>query len=153
MRPTLALAAITLALTGVAVTSGPASAKTVILSPGTYTLAQMDLGHITDTLDLTASAGITTFVLTGGDTITFAVRNGSTPAGGTTNPDYMVKAGDAGGNFINLFQSTPGAGQVVTIVGAAIPEPATWAMVLLGVGLIGGGLRMSASGSETSSPA
>jgi hypothetical protein len=32
---------------------------------------------------------------------------------------------------------------VQTLSIAAVPEPATWAMVLLGVGMIGGGLRMA----------
>ena len=35
----------------------------------------------------------------------------------------------------------------------SIPEPATWAMVLLGVGLMGAGLRMSARGKEGASSA
>jgi hypothetical protein len=36
---------------------------------------------------------------------------------------------------------------------APIPEPATWAMVMLGVGLMGAGLRLSARGKAVSAAA
>ena len=81
MRPTSALAAITLALTAIAGASGPAAAEAVTFIPGSYSLAQSDLGHPVDTLDLTVSGGIATFVLTGIDNATFAVPDMSTPAG------------------------------------------------------------------------
>ena len=47
---------------------------------------------------------------------------------------------------ILTFSSTDPAGNsygpVIGDVAVAIPEPASWAMMLLGVGMIGGGLRM-----------
>jgi hypothetical protein len=182
MRPTSALAAITLALTAIAGASGPAAAETVIFNTGTYSLAKMDLGHPVDTLDLSVSAGMAMFVISGEDNATFTAPDMFTEAGGATNPNILVNgtsvsgswnatefpfitfwstssnggltigsgAGDQGANFINLFQSSPGTGQVFSILATAIPEPATWAMVLLGVGLIGGGLRLSARSKEAS---
>ncbi|HXQ17554.1 MAG TPA: PEPxxWA-CTERM sorting domain-containing protein [Caulobacteraceae bacterium] len=188
MRPTSALAAITLALSGVGLTSGAAAAEVVSFIPGTYSLAQSNLGPAVDTLDLTVSSGVATFVLTGLDNATFSVPEMSTPAGGgTTNPYYMVdgthvtgswdktifpfitfwstplqggftigsQPGESGRNVVDVFQSTQGTGQVFAfgVVAQSIPEPATWAMVLLGVGLIGGGLRLNARGKEVSSAA
>jgi fibro-slime domain-containing protein len=36
-----------------------------------------------------------------------------------------------------------GANLLIGVAGAAVPEPATWAMMLMGVGMIGAGLRMA----------
>jgi hypothetical protein len=184
MRPTSALAAITLALTAIAGASGPAAAETVIFNTGTYSLAKMDLGHPVDTLDLSVSAGMAMFVISGEDNATFTAPDMFTQAGGAINPNILVNGtsvsgswnatefpfitfwstasnggltigsgvGDQGANFINLFQSSPGTGQVFSVLTSVsgIPEPATWAMLVLGVGLIGGGLRVSARSKEAS---
>jgi hypothetical protein len=79
---------------------------------------------------------------------------------------------DAGGQEINIYNATGGCCSVVypggfplgeTLAGSsnntggdhgtfslvAIPEPATWAMMLLGAGMIGGGLRMARRKSDT----
>lgn len=46
---------------------------------------------------------------------------------------------DVGSNLVNLFQSSDGTGQVFSISG--VPEPATWLMMLAGLGLAGAALR------------
>jgi hypothetical protein len=43
--------------------------------------------------------------------------------------------GDLGFNYIDLFESDVGSGQVFTVSG--IPEPATWATMLVGLGAVG----------------
>jgi hypothetical protein len=188
MRLTSALTAVALSVTGIAAMPVPAAAEAVTFIPGSYSLAQSDLGPPVDTLDLTVSGGIATFVLTGLDNATFAVPDMSTPAGGgTTNPYYMVdgasvtgswdktvfpfitfwdtsldggftigsQPGESGRNLVDVFQSAPGTGQVFAfgVSAQSIPEPATWAMVVLGVGLMGAGLRMNARSKEGASSA
>lgn len=49
-------------------------------------------------------------------------------------------------NFAVRYQSISGAGQVTSAVGrpitpGAVPEPETWAMMILGMGLVGGAMR------------
>ena len=44
---------------------------------------------------------------------------------------------DSGPNLVNLFQSTPGTGQVYTYV----PEPAVWALMLAGFAGLGAAVR------------
>ena len=61
-------------------------------------------------------------------------------AGGYSQ-DFSVGAGGTNGNFFvfddNLGDNSGG----ITLSIAAIPEPATWAMMILGFGVIGGALR------------
>ncbi len=50
-----------------------------------------------------------------------------------------TEIGDTGSNRVNLFESNIGTGQVYTLSG--VPEPAAWALMLTGFGLLGGALR------------
>ena len=56
----------------------------------------------------------------------------------------------------DIFSDNTGALQInVTGIGVAggVPEPATWAMMLLGVGLVGAGLRVSRQKNEAAAGA
>ncbi len=46
-------------------------------------------------------------------------------------------------DIIPTSDTASGTGALVTTFNSAVPEPTTWAMLLLGVAIIGGGLRMA----------
>lgn len=50
-----------------------------------------------------------------------------------------LEIGPDGAFYVTQFSASPGTGQVLRI--AQVPEPASWAMLILGFGLIGGALR------------
>jgi len=56
---------------------------------------------------------------------------------------YTGTAADAGQQlYVVLFSGNSGQADFDD-VSVSVPEPATWAMMLLGVGMIGAGLRMA----------
>lgn len=111
--------------------------QSVNLAPGKYVLT-FDLGssNLYGTPDgLTASAGLTsqtfTSTLTGKsnwepESLAFTVAG--------AGPTVLTFAGASGDAYIGLDN--------VALTGG-VPEPAAWTMMLLGVGLIGGGLRLA----------
>jgi hypothetical protein len=66
---------------------------------------------------------------------------------GIANPFYNVFANGGGGSLGISFADGGTYNNNNAIIGTlsvtAVPEPATWAMTLLGVGMIGAGLRLS----------
>jgi hypothetical protein len=66
---------------------------------------------------------------------------------GVTNPFYNVFANGGGGSIGISFADGQTYNNNNAIIGqlsvTAVPEPATWAMTVLGVGMIGAGLRLS----------
>ena len=66
---------------------------------------------------------------------------------GVTNPFYDVFANGGGGSIGISFAGGQTYNLDNSIIGqlsvTAVPEPATWAMTVLGVGMIGAGLRLS----------
>lgn len=94
------------------------------------------LGHVVNNIPLnlgSVSAGSYYAVISG-----FTTLNGIDPA----KPQKYV---------IQLFadQIPPPIDPIDPIDPGLVPEPATWAMILMGVGLIGGGLRRQARSRQT----
>jgi hypothetical protein len=82
-----------LSVWGFAVPVQVAQAITVNFDPGTYFLSDTHLGAPIDTLVVTVSGGVASFVLTGADNYTFSVPSPSTPTGtvdGTHNDPYYL---------------------------------------------------------------
>jgi hypothetical protein len=163
----------------------PAKAERITFIPGTYDLAETNLGPPIDTLVVSISGGIADFTLSGANTATFAVQNNSTPTGDVSGvpgiPYYSVASivsaswsasdypylvfwptrhdggftvgtypGAAGTNLFNLFQSTEGAGQVFTVT---VPEPSTWALMLVGFAALGLAVRRNSTRGRSSAVA
>lgn len=59
--------------------------------------------------------------------------------GGLDTPTGL-EIGTDGAFYVSTFSPVPGAGQVMRIA-EVVPEPATWAMLILGFGLVGGAMR------------
>ncbi len=59
-------------------------------------------------------------------------------SGGFTVGDQV---GDHGHNLFNLFKAADSRGQVYGFGTLAVPEPATWSLILVGFGVIGANLR------------
>jgi hypothetical protein len=92
------------------------------------------------------TTGWNTLAATGLTAADFTEFDFATDSFGTANPDFS-----GGPMLFGLTQSfqNPGAFSAtaiydpLTITIDAVPEPSTWAMLLMGVGLVGGGLRES----------
>jgi hypothetical protein len=97
-----------------------AAAPVVTFVPGTYSLAYSEYGPAVDTLAVTVSGGVASFVLSGDDTATFSVPDMSTPAGlvyfGGPNPYYLsaslpAVSFDATANpYLSFFSTLDGGG-------------------------------------------
>jgi hypothetical protein len=77
-----------------------------------------------------------------GSPVTFALSNGHSFTQASTGSGYVVS------NLFHVDESTPFTSVLVTssdfvLNVAGVPEPATWAMMLFGVGMIGAGLRIA----------
>lgn len=114
--------------------------------PGAYAFsANVGLADVTPT-----GVTITTFFTVGGTT-TFEptdelTANGFSGGGGFFELPPLFTAGDNLGFLIGndgdyRYDSTSLALDVTSTTIAAVPEPATWAMMMLGFGMIGFGLR------------
>ena len=151
-------------IAGMSLIGGTAQADTVTFIPGTYYLAESNLGTSVDTLVVSISGGVADFTLTGTDNATFTVPNLATPLGlqfgdspyfaappvtaswdlstypyltfwATPNDGGFTAGsvpGDTGSNFINIYQSTDGTGQVFSLLNTT-PLPSSWTMMLAGL--------------------
>lgn len=57
---------------------------------------------------------------------------------------FLINAGDEYGFYVNTVDNVVGRGNIAVLSNAfatAVPEPATWAMMLLGFGMIGAAVR------------
>lgn len=59
---------------------------------------------------------------------------------------FYLEDSEAGYNFVDSFTAAPVP--AATPVAAAVPEPATWGMMILGMGMMGGVLRRRVRASE-----
>jgi len=151
--------------------TGAQAVETVNFVPGVYSLAESNLGPVADTLTVTVSGGVASFVLAGADNATFSVPDGVTPSGGGANPDYQISAfpittswdpsvytyltfwstassggvtaGDqAGDQGTNLFNTFQSTvGTGQVFTVSGVPEPGAWALMITGFGLAGLALR------------
>jgi hypothetical protein len=97
-----------------------AAAPVVTFVPGTYSLAYSEYGPAVDTLAVTVSGGVASFVLSGDDTATFSVPDMSTPDGlvyfSGPNPYYLSASlpsvsFDATANpYLSFFSTLDGGG-------------------------------------------
>jgi hypothetical protein len=145
-----------------AILSVPAKAETVTFVSGSYVLSD-SFGGIPSETAVVKSDGITaTFTLTGEFIGSFTVPDSSTPSGNyvSVNPYYTgsfsgepfvtfyttefsagfslgEQPGDIGINLIDQFPTagTLDGGQMFTV--SDVPEPSTWAMLILGFAGIG----------------
>ncbi len=81
------------------------------------------------------------YVVPSDPTVEFNLFSNNLPISATSSNNGVFDNADLG-----VFDSAAGISQGVeagTLTIAAVPEPATWAMMLLGVGAIGAGLRMA----------
>jgi hypothetical protein len=152
---------------------GAQAAETVTFIPGTYSLAETNLGSPVDTLVVTVSAGTASFVLSGADNATFTLPDSSTPTGGGGNPYYLISSSGGSASWDTtsfpylVFWSTPSdggltadavsddsgpsdfnlfqstAGTGQVFTVSGVPEPAAWTMMLVGVGCVGAMARSS----------
>ena len=88
-------------------------------------------------------------VTVGSDDDAFVYLDGVYQGGnpGVHGTEYTtIDLGDlTGSHSLEVFyadRSVVGANLEIDVAGAAVPEPATWAMTLLGLGMIGAALRM-----------
>ncbi|HXQ13352.1 MAG TPA: PEPxxWA-CTERM sorting domain-containing protein [Caulobacteraceae bacterium] len=92
-------------------------------------------------------AAVTSFALDygtfNGSPVTFLLSNGDSFTQASTGSGYLTpNVFTANSTPFNSVLVTSGD-YVLDINNIGVPEPATWAMMLLGVGFIGGGLRLA----------
>ena len=75
--------------------------------------------------------------------VQFAMLDGNSAAG--VNAYFADGAFTNPGTHLSIHNILNGAEAklVVTVIGGAVPEPATWAMMICGFGLVGAGLRQN----------
>jgi len=145
--------------------------QVIVFPPSFLILSRTWGGPAEDTLVRTVSGTTAKFVLSGPDSAVFTLQFEQPAAGAlSTYSDHAVllsaswnKAiypdvtlwstsagggltvadswGDRGAILYNLFQAAPGYGLAQVYDVASIPEPATWSLMLIGVGGLGASLR------------
>lgn len=121
------------------------------IDPASFTLAGSDVnGSFTGISSGSISNGFSVeFCATGGPNCAGGASNGDPVGGGSFTGDFLLAFAGADPGTITLsqpivrFQSTGanGRGSAVGVPGNSIPEPASWAMMLMGVCAIGYAIR------------
>ena len=107
----------------------------------TYTLTT-DVGLWNQSYEPSYTSGTVTLDV-GGHSIT---ATGTPPTSGGWSiytATYTAVAGDAGGPIEIVLDNAGPQGDFANVQLSAVPEPATWAMMLFGVGMIGAGMRLA----------
>jgi len=141
---------------------GPPSTTTFFSSvPDGVTVAYSNGGSISQTLGITAVAGqlynfsvafgrrsdgtfdpTATAVLNVGNNFVIATGVAPTPGNWSTYmASYLATALDAGAPISVVLNASGAQGNWDDVNVSAVPEPATWAMMLLGFGIVGGAMR------------
>ena len=126
------------------------------IDPGTFNLASSDVnGDFTNISSGSISNGFSVeFCATGGPNCAGGGSNGDGVGAGGFDGDFLLAFTGADPGTITLtqpiirFQSTgtDGEGSAVGVPTNPVPEPATWAMMLVGVGTVGYALRRRRKG-------
>ncbi|MEZ5737275.1 MAG: PEPxxWA-CTERM sorting domain-containing protein [Novosphingobium sp.] len=125
---------------------GDLDAFSISLAGQTYDLA--DVGSLTNFQYFAFDTSTSTFVsapitgVFGSGTGTFtSILSAATP-GLNGDPGFFITP-TAGGQYIEYITSIQGSYDTVTIeaVGGAVPEPASWGMMLLGLFAVGSAMR------------
>lgn len=126
-------------------TDGRGSAS--IFSKNAFSEISFDWGTIDDynTFALLDQAGNAFYTLTGSQFL-----NG---ANGTAGSRITLASADAGIYGLRLFSSAPAFEVDNVTFSGAVPEPATWAMMILGFGLVGAAMRRRSSATAGSAVA
>lgn len=95
----------------------------------TPTFAGFPLGVTSGTYDSTLD-----LLLSSSYNPAYITANGGTPASAET---ALLSAVSSGRAYLNIHTSTFGGGEIRGFLVAVVPEPASWAMMLLGFGAIG----------------
>jgi hypothetical protein len=95
----------------------------------TPTFAGFPLGVTSGTYDSTLD-----LLLSSSYNPAYITANGGTPASAET---ALLSAISSGRAYLNIHTSTFGGGEIRGFLVAVVPEPASWAMMLLGFGAIG----------------
>ncbi|HET9161036.1 MAG TPA: FxDxF family PEP-CTERM protein [Caulobacteraceae bacterium] len=91
----------------------------------TFTKVYLDIDDLAHQFQITTGA-------TGVDTASFHGLDGFPVTAGLHTIHVIGNIAGDGGTYEGS----------VNVIGAAVPEPATWAMMILGMGMVGAGLRM-----------
>ena len=117
---------------------------TINFAPGVRAF-QFDWGSIDtyNTLTVTSTSGTIAFV-PGGNFPNDANGNQSAPG---TNGRFTVRGSTAGETFVSMtLASSRNSFEIDNLATGVIPEPATWAMLITGFGLVGAAMRRQRTG-------
>jgi hypothetical protein len=113
---------------------------TINFAPGVRAF-QFDWGSIDsyNTLTVTSTAGVSVFVPGSMSFPNDANGNQSAPG---TNGRFTVRGSTAGETFVSMtLASSSNSFEIDNLATGVIPEPATWAMLITGFGLVGAAMR------------
>jgi hypothetical protein len=117
---------------------------TINFEPGVRAF-QFDWGSIDtyNSLTVVSTAGSIVFV-PGGNFPNMANGNQSAPG---TNGRFTVRGSTAGETFLSMtLASSSNSFEIDNLATGVIPEPATWAMLITGFGLVGAAMRRQRTG-------
>lgn len=142
-------------ITGEVDTSGSFTVTSnAFLLPGWGIFGGTATNTATDTTDIDFDSVMLTNTTTG-DTYTGTFNNGFFSIA-FSGPDtveaglFTLTLGGIAQTFTGLPPSYPSIGGSASFFAAAVPEPATWALFILGFGMIGAGLRRRSGAVRTS---
>lgn len=127
------------------IASGGSSSFTTNVTDFFYTLGALDVAPPVKALSVkfwnVANHGMFDMVLDNG--LTFSVFGADIGSDGTPGPDGFYSPVQLG--FNGDFSKNYGIGSVTVTVDNAVPEPATWALMIAGLGVVGMAMRRRSS--------